>query len=207
MRLYSAKKAIYATGNEMFRSKLLIGLNLSIGVTFLVFCIITMEVRSAPRGNLCNMANVIESKSYQIYMTIISMTNVSCLLGSDIVSILALVFLNKALRTVQPALDPVQSATTSETYKVHKAIFRTLILVLTMYHLTQCPFTIGVIFASMTNTIVPNVVARILVFATYVDAISTPLIIITRQAKVKRSIIQDFQDLRRAVCLHEDREI
>ncbi|KAH3817071.1 hypothetical protein DPMN_118600 [Dreissena polymorpha] len=95
-------------------------------------------------------------------MTIISISNVSCLLGSDIVNILAFVSLNKALRTVQPSNDPVQREASGETYQVHNAIFRTLIIVLIMYHLSVTTITIDSIFSSLTKKAIPNIVARIL---------------------------------------------
>ncbi|KAH3736265.1 hypothetical protein DPMN_042828 [Dreissena polymorpha] len=191
----------------MFRSKLLIGLNLCIGVTVLVYCIITMEVRNPPLDSLCYMSNVIATKSYINVMFILSVVNVSCLIGSAIVSLLALVSLNKALRAVHPAIDPVQSASTSEVYQVHKAIFRTLLIVLIAYHLSAGPITIGVIFASITNKPVPNIIARILALATYMNSLTSPVIMMTRNAKLKRSFVQDVDDLKRALCCRADSEI
>ncbi|KAH3841413.1 hypothetical protein DPMN_114876 [Dreissena polymorpha] len=137
-------------------------------------------------------------------MIILSVVNVSCLIGSDIVSLLALVSLNKALRSVHPAIDPVQSATTSEAAQVHKAIFRTLLTVLIMYHLSEGPVTI---FASITGKPLPNIVARILALATYMNSLTSPVIIMTRHVKLKRSLQKDVNDLKRALCCRPDSEI
>ncbi|KAH3816993.1 hypothetical protein DPMN_118518 [Dreissena polymorpha] len=191
----------------MARSKQLIGLNLWIGVMVLVYSIFTMEVRYPPRDDLCYMANVLELNSYKTVMTIISISNVSCLLGSDIVNILAFVSLNKALRTVQPSNDPVQREASGETYQVHHAIFRTLIIVLIMYHLSVTTITIGSIFSSLTKKAISNIVARILGLASYLNALTSPVIIMSRNAKIKRSIVDDVQNLKRALCYRADSKI
>ncbi|KAH3885830.1 hypothetical protein DPMN_009829 [Dreissena polymorpha] len=132
-------------------------------------------------------------------MIILSSANVACLLGSDVVSLLALVYLHKVLRKIQPAIDPVQSALSSETYKVHKAIVRTLIIVI-IYHLSVVPMAIGSTFALLTNKAIQLILSKIIDIASFLNALINPIIIMTRQAKLKRSLLHDVQALKRALC-------
>ncbi|KAH3885740.1 hypothetical protein DPMN_009737 [Dreissena polymorpha] len=166
-----------------------------------------MHMQYPPRDNLCYMANVITLQSYKTVMIILSSANVACLLGSDVVSLLALVYLHKVLRKIQPAIDPVQSALSSETYKVHKAIVRTLIIVLIIYHLSVVPIAIGSTFALLTNKPIQLILGKIIGIASFLNALINPIIIMTRQAKLKRSLLHDVQTLKRALCYRTDIDI